>query len=823
MTSRHLALAFLTLLSAGAAAAQAPAPAQAPTLAGDNLKALQRRLVDAGCLNGPATPELLAAATKACPSQEPILQVDAGAHLAAIEGMGVDAQCRTAVTGSDDKTVRLWSMPDGALICTQLLPIGAGDAGKVYAVAMSRDGSLVAAGGWDPHYLVDRTDGVYLFETSGHGALRRFGAFEDVVRRLAFSPSGDRIAVALGGQGGVHVIDVQTGRDVMADQDFAGAAYGLAFGPDGSLFAAADDGYLRRYDAALKRTAKVAVHRGKNPNAIAIDPSGRRLAVGYDDTRAVDLFDSNNLKPLGSADARDVDNGNLAVVAWSRDGERLFAGGRYKTTRDGRDRYLLRSWTSDGRLAGADVPVADGAILNLAACGPAMAFSTSSGAVGLSKPDGVATPGARRAFDPRDKAGEALVVSADATRVRIGLGPGSETPVLFDAAAGALTEGKETDATLAPPSVSNLDVRNWRDSQTPFLGDKPIALGQSEFSRALAICKDKAGFALGADFSLRAFDSFGNPLWARPVSAAVVGVNVAANGQVVLAAYDDGTIRWHRWSDGRELLTLFIDAADRRWVAWTPSGYFMASPDGEDLLGWRVNRGWREPPDVFPVSLFGGQFRRPDIVRLVLATLDEAQAIARADAAAKRREDKSPLIARLPPIATILSPEPGARFSTSAVTVDYALRSPTGARVDSIEALVDGAVVATSRLKGAAGDGTARLSLTLKAPARDFELALVPHAGALRGDAARIRMTYEGATPRGGAEPTATGKPTTDGGAPTPLGLGPGPGATLAKSNADHTAPANAVVTNQRVTETRLLWDAAPINSWPLFTDSAQQ
>jgi WD40 repeat protein len=78
----------------------------------------------------------------------PILVVDPGVHTAAIRAVDVNAAERLAVTASDDKTVRVWSLTDGKLLQTIRMPTGLGNIGRIFAVAMSPDGNLIAAGGW---------------------------------------------------------------------------------------------------------------------------------------------------------------------------------------------------------------------------------------------------------------------------------------------------------------------------------------------------------------------------------------------------------------------------------------------------------------------------------------------------------------------------------------------------------------------------------------------------------------------------------------------------------------------------------------------------
>src|SRR5262249_16875666 len=79
--------------------------------------------------------------------ERPVLAVDPGTHTAEIQSLAVDADGRFAVTGSDDRTVRIWSVADGKLLRTIWVPVGPQDVGDVYAVAMSPDGSIIAAGG----------------------------------------------------------------------------------------------------------------------------------------------------------------------------------------------------------------------------------------------------------------------------------------------------------------------------------------------------------------------------------------------------------------------------------------------------------------------------------------------------------------------------------------------------------------------------------------------------------------------------------------------------------------------------------------------------
>jgi WD40 repeat protein len=182
----------------------------------------------------------------------PVLVVDAGMHNARIWSAAADQEGRWAVTGSDDKTVRVWSLTDGGLQRTIRLPAGPGNVGEARAVAISPDGALIAAGGWTRTIDAEHTQQIYLFDRDTGTLVRRIEGLPADVKHLAFSPDGVRLAAMLGGGKGLRVYSRQTGwAEAARDTDYGDNSYGADFAADGWLATTSSDGKVRLYASDL--------------------------------------------------------------------------------------------------------------------------------------------------------------------------------------------------------------------------------------------------------------------------------------------------------------------------------------------------------------------------------------------------------------------------------------------------------------------------------------------------------------------------------------------------------------------------------------------
>jgi WD40 repeat protein len=573
----------------------------------------------------------------------PVLVVDPGMHTATIKRASADKDGQWAVTGSDDKTIRVWSLADGALVRTIRLPAGPGNVGKVYAVAISPDGALLAAGGW-----TGPTGGpiaIYLFDRATGALVRRIEGLPNVVTHLAFSPDGVRLAAMLGSRG-LRVYTRQTGwAEEARDEDYGDDSLGADFAPDGRLATTSSDGKIRVYAGDLRGTIRPGrVVPAPLPVGIAFSPDGAQLAVGYESPR-VDRLDAGTIAPLPRPDLDGLDKGKLGVVAWSRDGMTLFAAGSYGPV----DSSPVLAWAGGGAGARRAVMAGANTVMGLVPLpGGNLLVASGDPWLGRLAPDG--TPRWRHGPPAADLRNEEkrFSVSADGERIGFYFYPSGKSPAHFDLTSRALIAGSATDAGMEVPHQTGLPVENWHNQYNPTLGGKPLPLQPYETSRSLAVDPKGDRFVLGTEWQLRAFDAQGKPLWTRTAPGAAWAVNITGDGRLVVAAYGDGTIRWHRMSDGAELLA-FMPLADRtNWVAWTPEGFYAATASAQGMLRWHVNRGWDAPADSVPIADIPGSYR-PAVLPLVLQELETPRALGLAVMAEHKREVMAGTKSQVPP------------------------------------------------------------------------------------------------------------------------------------------------------------------------------
>jgi Caspase domain len=278
----------------------------------------------------------------------------------------------------------------------------------------------------------------------------------------------------------------------------------------------------------------------------------------------------------------------------------------------------------------------------------------------------------------------------------------------------------------------------------PAVNRDRIKLEPFETARSLAIVPGTQHFVLGADYTVRLFDHQRQE-WPEPLRGPGIAwqANVTGNGRLVVVAYGDGTVRWLRLLDGKEQLALFMHPDGKRWIAWTPEGYYDASVGGDELIGWHVNHGYDHAPDFYPVAQFREQFNRPDIVALVLDTRDADEAVRRANAVSGRKA-AAPVADSLPPVVRIIAPVDLSSVKTSPIEVSYLVRSPTP--VTGMTVLVDGRQVGAPppRVIMSGPDGTLA-SLSINLPPHDALISLVATNEKAWSEPAIVHIGWHGA------------------------------------------------------------------------------
>jgi WD40 repeat protein len=678
---------------------------------------------------------LCAASFAAAPPTDPILRIENGTHTATVWSVAADKGENFVVTGANDKTIRLWSLPDlldGSLarnpmpLAVYRVPVGSGSEGMIYYATISPNGKYIACGGWTG-YEWDQSDCIYIFDRKSGQIVKRIAALPDVIHILKFSKDGKYLAAGLGTQG-LRVYSVSEDfKEAFSDTNYDSNIYGIDFSSEGWLATSCYDGNMRLYDSSFELKAKVA-GSGKRPLRVAFSPDGDGLAVGYTDTTGVDILSGKDLSNEFSSDTSLIASGNLGSVAWNYESEALVAGGRYGNS-DGVYPIMIFDEAGQGKPRSLTGPKSTIMDIQTISEGRTL-FGSADPALGYVGEDGSSSIVYPSIADFRSQR-EFFSISEDGKKVGFGYKTWGVEPATFDTVEETLTQGDFATEPLykAVQESKDIPVTDWSDGYEPKLRGDKLALKEWELSRGLSFSPDDQSFVLATEWYLRCFNKAGEELWNAPAPSVAWTVNVARNSKVCVAAFADGTIRWFNMSSGKELLGFFPHTDKKRWVLWTPSGYYDCSVGGEDIIGWHVNNGKESAADFFPASRFRDTFYRPDVVARVLDTLDESEAVKLADADSTKnvaKVDSKTVLESRPPVTAILSPDEGYETDQDSVKISYSVRSPSGEPVSKVRVLVDGRPAAESgEISFPSANDEVTKSAEVELPNKDCRISVV--------------------------------------------------------------------------------------------------
>nr|WP_255205539.1 AAA family ATPase [Actinomadura sp. BRA 177] len=218
-------------------------------------------------------------------------------------------------TASSDRTVRIWDADGGEVAVLR------GHEAPVVAIAWSPDGLRLASASNDGTARV--------WDAAAHARISVLRGHGDMVWGVTWSPDGTRLATA-SRDGDVRIWDPSDGSVTATLSGHEGWVRDVAWSPDGTrLASASDDRTIRVWDAVTgQQTARLEGHDDTVRTA-AWSPDGTRIASGsYDRTARVWDVATGGSGPVLTG------HGDIVwAVAWSPDGARLATGSHDRTIR----------------------------------------------------------------------------------------------------------------------------------------------------------------------------------------------------------------------------------------------------------------------------------------------------------------------------------------------------------------------------------------------------------------------------------------------------------------------------------------------------------
>jgi WD40 repeat protein len=220
------------------------------------------------------------------------------------------------LTGSQDNTARLWEATSGKMLVTF-----EGHTSFVYRAVFSPDGNYILTGS------EDKT--ARLWETYSGKCLVVFAGHTDAIRGVAFSPDG-RYVLTGSSDGTAHLWNTYSGNSLVAYEGHSRALRGVTFSPDGrQVLTGSLDNTARLWEAMSGKTITVFEGHSENVRVVAFSPDGCYVLTGSADNTAR-LWEAMSGKTVAVFEGH---SGAIRGAAFSPKGGRILTGSEDSTAR----------------------------------------------------------------------------------------------------------------------------------------------------------------------------------------------------------------------------------------------------------------------------------------------------------------------------------------------------------------------------------------------------------------------------------------------------------------------------------------------------------
>ncbi len=245
-------------------------------------------------------------------------------HTASVGAVALTADGRRIVTGSSDKSLRVWEAVTGKELWKELWKRD--HPGYVLAVAVTPDGQQIATGSTDHTIRIWSAAGDLLFTLPA--------GQQGNVLSLAITPDGT--GVVFGTQdGSAGVLDIKTGNPLFELRKLENSIFGVAVTPDGeNIVTVSADRTIRIWSARTGEELRSFTGHDEQVTGVAVTPDGSRLVTRSMDrsVRVWDIMTGQLGTPITSNNHMPVSIGALPktrqiVVAWDDATVRVYETG----------------------------------------------------------------------------------------------------------------------------------------------------------------------------------------------------------------------------------------------------------------------------------------------------------------------------------------------------------------------------------------------------------------------------------------------------------------------------------------------------------------